>query len=144
MQAGPLILMRSNAVNDLPKRGQERSTNGMHHQAGYGQERSEAVRLPNESGQGRSGCQGRPPFPLAACVSIAERFALTLEEPLQSTLIFDKSIVGEGYFMSRARMAFTMLSATRRLRYHLWSAGMICHGAHLVLQRSSTASYAFR
>src|SRR5947209_8311088 len=62
----------------------------------------------------------------------------------QSILTFDGSTLGGGNCMLSPRSASTIVSATTRLRYHLWLAGTICQGAHLLLHRLRASSYALR
>src|SRR4051794_370677 len=56
-----------------------------------------------------------------------------------SIVILARSGLASGYFMSRPRRALTIVSATTRLRYHLWFAGTMCQDAHGVLHRLKAA-----
>ena len=58
----------------------------------------------------------------------------------QSMTTFDRSMVACGNLRSIFWSVRTTTSATTRLRYHLWSAGTMCHGAHFVLHRVNASS----
>jgi hypothetical protein len=54
--------------------------------------------------------------------------------------IRDRSKEGLGNFMPKERSVSAKMPETARLRYHFLFAGMMNHGAALVLQRDSAAN----
>lgn len=60
--------------------------------------------------------------------------------PKSQIRIFDTSIFGSGKRMRSESKVSAMICETARSRNHLWSAGMMYHGAQVVLHRLRASS----